>query len=108
MDGLTLATAVDHSLAAAALLELHLAGRLVQLVVLADRVGAAKEAAAQLLTHVIICIQYRARHAHTLIDAVLDKEVHYWRLAKGSRDTASRSHDIEDKLIHRDNRVPHL
>ena len=43
MVNLTLAAAVDHSKATTALLELHLAGRLVQLVELATRIGASNE-----------------------------------------------------------------
>ena len=54
MSDLALATAVDHRLASAALLELHLTGRLVQLVELAAGVGASDELPRQLHVHPVI------------------------------------------------------
>ena len=48
MNGLTLAAALDHSLIATTLLELHLATRLIQLVELAGGVGASDELSEQL------------------------------------------------------------
>ena len=54
MSDLALAAAVNHSLAAAALLKLHLAGRLVQLAVLAGGVGASDELPGQLHVHPVI------------------------------------------------------
>ena len=48
MGDLALAAAADHSLAATALLELHLTGRLVQLVELVVEVGASDELSGQL------------------------------------------------------------
>ena len=54
MGGLTLLTAVDHRHALLALLELHLAGRPIQLVELADGVGASDELPGQLHVHPII------------------------------------------------------
>ena len=54
MGDLALAAAVDHSLAATALLELHLAGRLVQLVEHVVEVGASDELPGQL--HAVTCL----------------------------------------------------
>ena len=54
MGNLALAAAVDHSLTSTTLLELHLASRLVQLVVLTGGLCTAKEATAQLPSHVVI------------------------------------------------------
>ena len=73
---LALAAAVDQSLAAAAQLELHLAGRLVQLVEFAGGVGASYELPGQLYVHPVIQSQCKPRHAHALLEAVLDEEVH--------------------------------
>ena len=75
MSDLTLAAAVDRRLAATALLELHLAGRLVQAVVLAGGVGASDELSGQLHVHPIIYSQSQSGHAHAVIEGVLDKEV---------------------------------
>ena len=66
MSDLTLFTAVDHSLTATALLEFHLAGRLVQAVVLAVGVGASYELPGQLHVHPVIHCQRRLGYAHTL------------------------------------------
>ena len=105
VGGLALATAVDHCLAATALFELHLASRLVQLVVLAAGVGASKKAAAHLLSHVIICGHYRARHAQALLKTALDKEEHYWRFAKGCMVPITRGNDMKQIQIHGSNGV---
>ena len=73
--GLALATAVDHSLAPATLLELYLASRLVKLVDLAGGVGAADELPGQLHVHPVVERYSRLWHAHTLIEAVFYEEV---------------------------------
>ena len=84
MGGLALAAAVDHSLAATALLELHLAGRLVQLVELTGGVGASDELSGQLHVHPVVQSQGKLRDSQALIEAVLDEEVDIWTLAGGS------------------------
>ena len=80
MDGLALATAVYHRLAATALLELDLSGRLVQLVELAAGVGASYELPGQLHVHSVVQSQRKLRHSQALIEAILDKEVDIWTL----------------------------
>ena len=79
--GLTLATAVDHSFAATALLELYLAGRLVQLAELACGVGASDELSGQLHVHPVIQSQGELRHAKALVEAELDEVVYIRALA---------------------------
>ena len=74
MSDLALAAAVDHCLAPTALLELHLAGRLVQLVELAGGVGASDELPGQLHIHPVIKGQGEPWHPQVLIKAVLDEE----------------------------------
>ena len=81
MGELALTVAVVHSLAAAALLKLHLAGRLVQLVVFAGGVGASVELSGQLHVHSVIQSQGELRHAKALVEAVLGKEVYIRTLA---------------------------
>ena len=81
MSDLALAAAVDHSLAATTVLELHLAGRLVQLVELAGGVGASDELPGQLHVHPIIHCQGELWHSQALINAVLDEEVYERALA---------------------------
>ena len=81
MGGLALAAAVDHGLTATALLELHMAGRLVQLVELACGVGASYELPGQLHIHPVVQSEGKLRHSPTLIEAVLDEEVDQRALA---------------------------
>ena len=61
MGGLALAAAIDHSLAPTTLLELYLAGRLVQLVELAGGVGAADKLLGQLHVHPVVHSQGKFR-----------------------------------------------
>ena len=68
MGELALTVAVVHSLAAAALLKLHLAGRLVQLVVFAGGVGASVELSGQLHVHSVIQSQGELRHARSVAE----------------------------------------
>ena len=63
MGSLTLATAVDHSLAATTLFELHLTSGLVQLIELAAGVGASYELPGQLHVHPVIQSQCQLRHS---------------------------------------------
>ena len=75
MGDLALAAAVDHCLTATATLELHLAGRLVQLVMLAGGVSASYELPGQLHVHPVVQGQRKLRHSQALIETVLDEEV---------------------------------
>ena len=85
MGNLELTAAVDHCIAAAALLKLHLAGRLVQAVELAGGVGAPDKLPRQLHAHPIVQSQSRLRYAHALVEAVLDEEVYEGALACRSK-----------------------
>ena len=71
---LTLAAAVDHSMATA-LLELYLAGRLVKLAVLAAGVGASNELPGHLHVHPVVQIKCELRYSQVVSEAVLDEEV---------------------------------
>ena len=84
MGDLALTAAVDHSLAATTHLELHLPGRLVQLVELAGGVGASDELPGQLHVHPVVHSQGKLRHSSAMIEAVLDEEVGPRTLARGS------------------------
>ena len=75
MSDLTIAAAVYHSLAATAVLELYLAGRLVKLVELAGGVGASDELPGQLHVHPIVQSQGKLRYAQATIEATLNEEV---------------------------------
>ena len=75
MGGLAFAAAVDHSLAATALLELYLSGRPVKLAMLASGVGAAYELPGKLHIHPVIQIQCELRHSQASVEAELDEEV---------------------------------
>ena len=85
MGDLTLAATVDHSSATSALLELHLACRLVQLVMLTAVVGASNELPGQLHVDSIIHIQDHHRHAHAQIKTVLNIKIYERALAGRSR-----------------------
>ena len=76
MGDLTLAAAVDPGLAAATLLKLHLACRLVQLVELTGGVGASDELPGQQHVHPVVHSQGKLRYSPTLIEAALDEEVY--------------------------------
>ena len=80
MSDLALATAVDHSQTATTLLELHLAGRLVQPVELAGGVGASYELPGQLHVHPVIYSYSDLGHDYVMIEAVLDEDVYEWAL----------------------------
>ena len=82
MGDLALTTAVDHCQTSTTLLELHLAGRLVQPVELAGGVGASDELPGQLHVHPIIYDQRRLGNSHALIEAKLDEEVDEWALTR--------------------------
>ena len=81
MSDLAFAAVVDHSQTATTLLELHLAGRLVQPVELAGGVGASDELLGQLHIHPVIQGQGEPWHPQVLIKAVLDEEVDEGALA---------------------------
>ena len=68
MGDLALAATVDHSLAATVLLELYLAGRLVQLVELAGGVGASYELPGQLHVHPVVQSHRKLRDAEVLLN----------------------------------------
>ena len=84
MSDLALTTAVDHSPTPTALLELHLAGRLVKAVELAGGVGASDEFPGKLHVHLVIQSQGQLRHSQALIKAELDKKVDIRALAGGT------------------------
>ena len=76
MSDLTVAAAVDHSLASTALLKLYLACRLVKLVELAAGVGASDEIPGQLHVHPVVCSQGNLRHSSAMFETKLDEEVY--------------------------------
>ena len=82
MGDLAHTAAVAHSLTAATLLELQLAGRLVEAVELAGGVGTSDELPGQLHVFPVIQIQGKLWHAQAFLEARFDKEVDEGTLAR--------------------------